>query len=753
MPSLPPVPPLADGFVPRPETGQAASTVLVPGTTVVLVSDRGLGTRPLAPATTEQAAAGAREWPDSRGKTQLAISLLASLQEAGMIDFALWVNATSRGSVLSSYAEAATALGVQASGDAEMVAASLIRWLRETPRPWLVVLDDLREATALDRLWPTGQAGRVLVTATSPAVARPRGQADPVIIPVGPMSHRESLSYLVGRLTEDLDQRQGAADLVAELGGEPLALRQAASVVATSELSCREYLDWLTDRRERTPVKGTSPAALTWALAVEHSDLLVETVAHAQLTFASLLDGNGMPYSAFITGGRQHGMADSALSQGLDALEAAGLLSIDRVLDPPLVRMNWVVQAAARAATPGAAIALVANAAADALLADWPADDQPEWLARSFRSCVDSLRRTAGDALWQGTCHKLLLRAGQSLDALPAASIAVDYWRDLTATSNRLLGVGHPDTLAISGHLAHAYVAAGRPAEAIAWFQWVVDDCVSRLGQNALETAEAARNLGMALLAAGSVTEAASTLTDAVAAYDLAVGADSPQSMDTRDGLITALRATGNLYVAIWLGKRVLADRERVQGARHPQTLTTALRLAEAHVANGDAKAALTLLRNVVAEREKMLGSRHADTIAARGVLADAYHGAGKMASAVQLYEQVRAEYGQVLGDDNRLALSASLNLARALHTAGRVTDAAKLLRETVDRCELHLPADDPLTVTAAKSLRNVSGGGDSGEVPAATGPGMPSPAADQAAGPDHRAGIGRLVGRYRTSR
>jgi tetratricopeptide (TPR) repeat protein len=573
------------------------------------------------------------------------------------------------------------------------------------------------------------------------------------------MSHRESLSYLVGRLTEDLDQRQGAADLVTQLDGLPLALRQAASVIETSELTCRGYLDRLVDRRERTSVKGASPAALTWALAVEHSDLLAEGVAHAQLTFASLLDGNGMPYSALITAGRQRGIPDSTLSQGLAALEAAGLLSIDPVLDPPLVRMNWVVQAAIRAATPDAAIAPVATAAADALLADWPTGDQPEWLARSFRSCADSVHRIAGDALWQGTCHKLLLRVGQSLDALPAASVAVDYWDGLAAASDRLLGGGHPDTLAISGYLARAYVAAGRPAEAIVWYQWVKDDRVSRLGQNALETAEAARDLGMALLAAGRTEEAASVLTDAVAAYDHAAGVDSPQAMDTRDGLITALRATGKLYVAIWLGKRVLADRERIQGARHPQTLTTALRLAEAHAANGDVKTALALLKNVVAGREKVLGSRHADTIAARSALADAYRGAGKMASAVQLYEQVRAGYGQALGDDSRPALSASLSLAHALHAVGRVTDAAKLLRETVDRCELHLPAGDPLTATAAKSLRNISGGTVSGggtvsEVPAATSPEIPSPEAGQAAGPDQRAGLGRRVAdRYRPSR
>jgi tetratricopeptide (TPR) repeat protein len=743
--SLPPVPPLAAGFVPRPETGQAAEAALVPGATVVLVPDRGAGARLWTSATTERVAAGAREWPDSCGKTQLAIWQARALRDSGAVEIVVWVSATSRASVLSGYAEAARALGLQASGDAEAVAASLIGWLRESSRPWLAVLDDLREASALDRLWPAGPAGRVLVTATSLA-ARPGGHADPVIIPVGPMSRRESLSYLMGRLTEDLDQRQGAADLVSELGDEPLALLQASSVIATSELSCRGYLDQFISRREEAP--AASPAALTWAMAVEHSELLAPAIAHAQLTFASLLDANGMPYSAFITAGRQRGISDGTLAQGLTALEAAGLLSIDRTLEPRLVRVNWAVAAAVRAASSEVTIGPVARAAADALLADWPDDGRKEWLARAFRSCADSLRRGTGDALWQEGCHQLLLRAGQSLDAL-TASAAVDYWSDLAATSDRLLGSDHPDTLAISGRLARAYLAAGRPSEAIAWYQWVRGDRASRLGLEVRETADAARDLGTALLAAGRAAEAADTLTEAVAAYDHVAGPESPQALDTRDDLITALRSSGKLSEAIWLGKRVLADRERVQGPRHPAALTSAARLAEAYLANGDTKAATPVLRNVVAERESALGARHVDTIAARGTLASAYYSAGKMASAVQLYEQVWTEYCQALGNDSRPALSASLNLAHALYGLGRLTDAAKLVRDTVERCKLQLADNDPITITAAESLRNIAGEGQqpSGPGPAASGGG-------QEAGGEPRPSLGRrVVGRHRTGR
>jgi tetratricopeptide (TPR) repeat protein len=752
VPSLPPVPPLAAWFISRPETGQAASAALVPGATVVLVSDRGSGARAGAPATTERVATGAREWPDSCGKTQLAISLATSLRESGAVELVIWVTATSRASVLSAYLEAAAALSLRTSGDGEAVAARLLGWLQATRTPWLVVLDDVTEAAAVSRLWPTGPAGRVLATTTSPA-AVPRGHvASPVIVAVGTYSRREALAYLMGRLAADLDQRQGAADLVNELGDEPLALVQASSVIATSELSCRGYLDHLTARREMVRAAGgaASPAALTWGLSVEHAALLAGDLAHPQLTFASLLDGTGIPGTIFTASGREYSVPAAAVYDGLAALAATGLLSVDMTLTPPMVRVNWVVQAAIRAACPPESLSGISVAAANAMLADWPGEDQPEWLRRAYRSCAETLRRIAGDALWQDECHGLLLCAGQSLDALPVPAAAVEYWSDLAATSDRVLGGDHPHTLVISEHLARAYMAAGRPSEAISWFQWVKGDRASRLGPDATGTADASRDLGKALLAAGRPGEAVSVLTEAVSAYDHAMGTDSVEAMGTRDDLATALRATGQYSEAVWLGKRVLADREKVQGGKHPDALSTAQQLAEAYLADGQAKAAISLLKRVVADRQKVLGPLDPDTLAACGALAGANHGAGKMASAVQLYEQVRTGYAETLGVDHRLTLSASLNLAHARYAVGRQSDGSKLLRETAERCELHLPAGDPLTASALESLRNITGAGPDGQGSAGKDEAA-SPAAAPAADSEPQGGFGRRVtGRHR---
>ena len=138
-------PGLANGFIDRPETGAVLEGSLVPGATVALVSGIPGG--------------GGRDWRESCGKTQLAVSVAQSLWHAGAVDLVIWLTATTRASVLSGYATAAAAVGSQFSGNADAVTARFLGWLRDTDRPWLVVLDDLTAAVALDDgfPWPAGR--------------------------------------------------------------------------------------------------------------------------------------------------------------------------------------------------------------------------------------------------------------------------------------------------------------------------------------------------------------------------------------------------------------------------------------------------------------------------------------------------------------------------------------------------------------------------------------------------------------------
>lgn len=721
-------PPLADGFVIRQETSLALRDALVPGATVALAADR-LGGWPGG-----FDRRGDRDWRDSSGKTQLAVSIARSLWQDGAVELVIWVTATSNASVLSGYAEAAAALGIQQAGDAAAVSGRLLGWLRETDRPWLVVLDDA--AGTLDEgLWPAGPAGGVLVTTADPAVLAALAERRVRVIPVGQYSRREALTYLVGRLTADLDQRQGAIDLVGDLDHDPLALAQASAVIATSELTCHDYREHFTRRMEQAvsaelPAgpdgSQLSPGAITWALSVDHADLLAPRTAQSLLVLAALLDGNGMPVTIFETpAAREHcapvagappvkpaspTQALVAMRDGLAALGQAGLVSIDPALSPPLLRMSWPVLAAVRAAMPDGMRKGAAVAAADALLQAWPADDTPEWLTRALRSCAENLRQSAGDLLWEGACHPLLARAGHSLDAARLTGPAAAHWAALAAASSRVLGPAHPETSGINERLAAAYLTAGQPAQAIALLRDVLRERAGTAGPDHPDTVDATRDLGLALVRAGWFSEAITVLTGAASGRDRTQGSDSIASLGAREDLAAAHRAAGQFAEAIALYRGVLAGRERAQGARHADATAVRQKLAEAYLADGQAKPAISQYERVVADRDRAGGASHLDTIAARGALGAAYHAAGKMANAVRLTEQTREAYTAALGADHPDTLTACLNLAHAYAAVGRRTDAEQLLIQIVERCELSLPVSDPLTVAARTSLANLTG-------------------------------------------
>lgn len=701
-------PSLADGFISRPDSAPSLAGALNPGAAVALVPARG---------------ASAQDWRGSCGKTQLAVDFAGSLWQSRGVDLLAWVVATSRASVLSGFAEAAVATtGVDPEGDAESIAARFVSWLAETSRPWLVVLEDLSDAADLARLWPEGPAGRVLITTADSATLA--GERRAPVLAVGAFDPREALSYLRGRLTADPDQRIGAIDLIETLDCEPLALAQASEVIATSALSCQDYRNYFLRRREQlAEANGALPSAasVTWTISVGQAERLSPPGAvRSLLSFASLLDGHGIPAAVFAAPAALRffaadgagGLADpERIREALLVLDRVGLLSVELAATPQTVRMKPVIQAAVRAAMPAHSLDRAARAAADALLEAWPEDEQRDWLAARLRSCAASLQLAAGDLLWAGGCHPLLLRAGRSHDSARLIGPAVALWGQLAASSRRVLAPNHPDTLTIGQRMANACLAAGRAADAVPWFEWILVDRVGALGPDHPETIKAKREYGHALVAANQLQDALAVLSGTVSDYERVHGAKNPETFGARDELAAAHRAAGHFDDAIRLYRRTLADRERVQGSRHLDTLATRQHLGDASLAAGLPKDAISCYKRVLSDRERVLGPDHPDTIAARGDLAAANLAAGRMAASVQLYEETCAAYIRVFGPDHPDTLARRANLANAYYRVGWFSDAVTVLQDTLARCEHILPPADPLTETVRDSLINITGG------------------------------------------
>jgi tetratricopeptide (TPR) repeat protein len=712
------VPPLADKFSVRSETGPELATALQRAPAIALL-----------PRSRRPGAGTTHDWLRSTGKTQLAAAYAEEAWQSRSVDLLVWIDAGSRASVLSGYVEAARAItGSRMPGAAESIAASFLAWLSQTERRWLIVFDDVPDGAVLPGLWPAGRAGRVLITAASALVVT--GLPDVLTAEVGPFSRREAMSYLVGRLSRDPDQRRGAMDLIEELECQPPALTQATAAISGSWLTCSDYRERFLRRSDDVngPDEAPLPApGISWTLSVDQADQLVPGgAAQHCLALAAMVAGQGIPASVFtaraasgyITGQNPQSRAPAhwappdveQVMMTLRVLDQVGLITFDPDAEPAIVRMSGVLQHAVRGAMPPDMQKDAAQAGADALLESWPDPEHSIWLGESLRASVGCLRRAAGALLWAGACHPLLLRAGRSLDEASLTGPAVDYWSELTAISDQVFGPGHPESMVLVERLASAYVAAGRVSEAVAWYRRLTEEWSKAFGPDHPRTLEARVRLGRTLVTAGLYAEAISVLTSALTDAERAYGADHPECVLVREAVAAGYRAAGELSEAIRLFRIILAGRERSLGSQHPDTATTRQQLAEAYLADGKPKDAFGQYKRAVADRQRSQGNDHPDTLRARSDFAAAYYQAGRMAMAVQLYEQVYDGSRRALGPDHPDSLAVAGRLGQVYYAVGRLTDAGKLLQDTVNRGERVLAPTDPVVTAARQSLAAIVG-------------------------------------------
>jgi len=707
------VPPLADRFSARPETGPD-----------LLMALNGSPAIALAPRPRRPGAGSPHDWLRCSGKTQLAAYFAESQWRSRSIDLLVWIDASSTASILSGYVEAARLItGLRLPGMAESVAASFLAWLSQTDNKWLVVLDDLPDIEVLEGLMPGGPAGRIVMTTTSnQAVA---GLRNVLVLEIGQFSRREAMSYLVGRLSSDPDQRRGAIDLIEDLDCHPAALAQATATIGSSWMTCVEYRE-LFQRRltllNSQPESPLPPPAVTWTLSVDHADQLMPGgFAQSCLAVAAMLDGHGVPASVFTAPAAAAYIAGTSVPAeqaaervrtALVVLDQAGLIGIDRSTDPPIVRISPILQRAVRDAMSPTMIEQSALAAAAALLEMWPGTEHGTWLGQSLRSSVASLRRATGGLLWRNGLHPLLLRAGQSLDDASLTSPAIEYWSQLTSTGDQVFGPGHPDSMVAVERLAGAYVTSGRVHEAVAWYERIMADWGRAFGPDHPRTLAARVRLGRVLVTAGLYDDAIAVLTAALNDAERAYGPGHSECATIRDEVAAGYRAAGEISEAIRLYRLILGGRERGLGSQHPDTMQTRQLLAEAYLAHGRTKEAFTQYKRAVSDLQRTQGADHPDTLRAKSALASAYHLAGRMPLAVQTFEEVHGSLARVLGADHPDTLSAALNLGRVYYSVGRLTDAVAILSDTVTRGERALAPADPLTKAARESLAVIVGAG-----------------------------------------
>src|SRR5258708_5255885 len=103
------------------------------------------------------------------GKTHLAAAFISRLAHAGASDVQVWINASSKWAVMTSYAQAACDVGVSHHGariDAGV--ARFLDWLDQTDNRWTVVYDNVDDFSEIVDLLPITMRGQVIVTRRQP---------------------------------------------------------------------------------------------------------------------------------------------------------------------------------------------------------------------------------------------------------------------------------------------------------------------------------------------------------------------------------------------------------------------------------------------------------------------------------------------------------------------------------------------------------------------------------------------------------
>ena len=548
-------------------------------------------------------------------------------------------------------------------------------------------------------------------------------------VPVDVFTEAEALTFLAAR-TGQADAT-GAVELAAEVGRLPLALAQAAAVIAAQHLSYATYLE----RLRRLPVvdllvaeeagqypRGVAAAVL---LSLDHvragadgeactavMDLLaVLSAAGVSRSLVHAAAGQGLPGR----GGPLAALAPEAADRVLARLAGTSLLTFS--LDGSAVTAHRLVMRVIREnlAADNTLTAICESAArlldglAESRWNNWHEDRAA---TRDLVEQIMALDESAARCPPGGDLDQLMLRvqgwAAGLLNFLgDSAAQAIVIGERLAAARERDLGPDHLDTLVSRNNLAIAYRAAGRFDEAITLDEQTLAARGRVLGPDHPDTLTSRNNLALGYRDAGRFDEAITLDEQVLAARGRVLGPDHPDTLTSRSNLALGYRDAGRFDEAITLDEQTLAARGRVLGPDHPDTLATRNNLALGYRDAGRFDEAITLDEQTLAARGRVLGPDHPDTLATRNNLALGYRAAGRLDEAITLDEQTLASFERVLGPDHPHTLATRNNLANGYRAAGRLDEAITLYEQTLAARERVLGPDHPHALATRNNLAN----------------------------------------------
>jgi hypothetical protein len=556
------------------------------------------------------------------GKTTIAAELAHQL--ADECDVVWWVAAQDPSLIPEQLAGLAKALGLVSVGDEVAVGvARVLGELRARSR-WLVVFDNAGDPRAVVPFVPGGP-GRVLITSRNPDW---RSLAEPVGIDV--FTRAESVA-LLRRTVPDLSAAD--ADQVADdLGDLPLAVAQAAALLADTGMPADQYRQLLTRRTADVLVRGRAgsyPGSFAAAWEVACARLTRDhPTATAFLTVLAWLGPEPVPLT--LLRDRPELLPPILAGPVADPLAFADLVGTIRRrgmarIESGAVQVHRLTAGLLRERDPDPrwavlVVRLLRSAAPEDPWhnpATWPlwAWLLPHILVATRPDRDGQLAEVADEV------SRLLDRAavylstrGEHAAARPLAERAYARYRERC-------GPHHPTTLRSAGNLALVMWKSGDHSSARPLNEEVLRGFRDLLGEDHVDSLTSSGNLAAGLREVGEFVAARKLDEDTLRRFRHMLGPDHPGTLNAANNLAADLRATGDHSRARALDADTLHRYRRVLGSDHPDTLVSASNLAADLRAAGEHAAARALDEDTLIRRRRVLGADHPDTRQSMGLV------------------------------------------------------------------------------------------------------------------------------------
>lgn len=582
------------------------------------------------------------------GKSHIAIEYVH--RHSSEYDLIWWVSAEQVGQILDSL----TKLALRLELDVEPTANAAVPAVREALstgslpyKRWLLVFDNAGAPDDVQEYFPTGGAGKVLVTSRDLDWSRVTE-----VLEVDVFAREESIEFLRHRSSE---LSVGDADRIADaLGDLPLAVEHAAAWRVATGMPVDEYLHLLDNNRIELLDAAPSPdyrrtVAAAWKVSLDRlrdvnegalqllqvcSFFAPEPIARNLLVASS---------AAPITPALDSVLGDSfRLSRAIRDIQRYALARIDHRNNT--LQIHRLIQAVLVSELNAEERETMRQGAHTLLANNDPKNPsvRAEWARYQ--------------ALYP---HVLVSKAVESPN--PRVQELVDsvarylyYWGDHTGSEELI--------------------------------QQAYDYRVRDRGETDLHTLSVAKWLGWMLRVNGKYADAKTLNERTLELYRLTYGDEDDGTIDAMTVVASDLLTTGDSLAARELANRAYETAQRAFGDDDPATLRCAHSLAVCLRFLGEYAQAEELDRKTYEHRRTILGPDHDDTLNTLNGLVIDMRERGLYIEARKRQEEVYLEHVAAFGPDSPSGLRAARALAVARRKAGDHPGAFELSAETLER-------------------------------------------------------------------